>query len=86
MPQELLRVDNLYTQFSTAEGVVHAVDGVSFAVAQGQTLGLVGESGCGKSVTALSVMGLIEYPGKIASGRILFEGHDLVGLDHEDMR
>ena len=86
MPQELLRVDNLFTQFSTAEGVVHAVDGVSFAVAQGQTLGLVGESGCGKSVTALSIMGLIEYPGKIASGRILFEGHDLVGLDHEDMR
>jgi peptide/nickel transport system ATP-binding protein len=86
VPQELLRVDNLYTQFNTAEGVVHAVDGVSFAVAQGQTLGLVGESGCGKSVTALSVMGLIEYPGKISAGRILFEGHDLVGLDHEDMR
>ena len=86
MPQELLRVDNLYTQFSTAEGVVHAVDGVSFAVAQGETLGLVGESGCGKSVTALSIMGLIDYPGKIARGRILFEGHDLVGLDHEDMR
>ncbi len=86
MPQELLRVDNLSTQFNTTEGVVHAVDGVSFSVAQGQTLGLVGESGCGKSVTALSVMGLIEYPGKIANGRILFEGHDLVGLDHEDMR
>ena len=86
VPQELLRVDNLYTQFSTAEGVVHAVDGVSFAVEQGQTLGLVGESGCGKSVTALSVMGLIEYPGKNSGGHILFEGHDLVGLDHEDMR
>jgi peptide/nickel transport system ATP-binding protein len=84
--QDLLRVDGLVTQFRTSEGVVHAVDGVSFNIQQGETLGLVGESGCGKSVTALSIMGLIEHPGRIASGHILFEGTDLVGLDHEEMR
>ena len=86
MAQDLLRVDGLVTQFRTSEGVVHAVDGVSFNIGQGQTLGLVGESGCGKSVTALSIMGLIEHPGRIAGGHILFEGTDLVGLDHEEMR
>jgi oligopeptide/dipeptide ABC transporter ATP-binding protein len=84
--QDLLRVDGLVTEFHTDDGVVHAVDGVSFAIGQGQTMGLVGESGCGKSVTALSIMGLIERPGAIAAGHILFEGNDLVGLDHEELR
>jgi oligopeptide/dipeptide ABC transporter ATP-binding protein len=86
MAQDLLRVEGLVTQFHTGEGVVHAVDGVSFSVGHGETLGLVGESGCGKSVTALSIMGLLGHTGKIAAGRIDFQGIDLVGLDHEEMR
>ena len=84
--KELLRVEGLVTEFHTDEGVVHAVDDVSFVIHEGETLGLVGESGCGKSVSALSVMGLIEKPGKVSAGRIIFEGRDLTGLDHESMR
>src|SRR5487761_1842755 len=86
MAADLLRVEDLVTEFRTDDGVVHAVDGVSFNIRQGQTMGLVGESGCGKSVTALSVMGLIEHPGTIAGGKILFEGKDLVGLGAEEIR
>ena len=78
----LLEVNNLKVQFNTLEGVVKAVNGVSFIVEKGKTLGIVGESGCGKSVTVLSVMRLIaEPPGKISSGEIFFEGKDLLKLD-----
>lgn len=80
--EALLEVKNLKVQFHTLEGVVQAVNGVSFLVEKGKTLGIVGESGCGKSVTVLSVMHLIpEPPGKISSGDVLFEGRDLLKLD-----
>jgi oligopeptide/dipeptide ABC transporter ATP-binding protein len=86
----LLEVDDLATHFFTREGVVRAVDGVSFAVEKGETLGIVGESGCGKSVTALSIMGLIpKPPAKIVSGSVMFEGRDLTKLSErrlEDVR
>ena len=81
--EELLRVEGLKTYFYTHEGVVKAVDGVSFTINKGETLGLVGESGCGKSVTALSIMRLIQSPpGKIVSGKIFFEvnARDGVGV------
>ncbi len=83
---ELLRVEGLRTHFRTRDGIVRAVDGVSFTVRQGQTVGLVGESGCGKSVTALNIMRLIDYPGEIAGGTIVFEGRDLTSLEAEEMR
>lgn len=80
--EPLLDVKNLRVQFHTLEGIVQAVNGISFVVEKGKTLGIVGESGCGKSVTVLSVMRLIpEPPGKIYSGEVLFEGKDLLKLD-----
>jgi peptide/nickel transport system ATP-binding protein len=82
----LLRVEGLTTHFRTRAGLARAVDGVSFAIEPGQIMGLVGESGCGKSVTALSIMRLIEHPGEIAAGSIVFEGTDLVKLEKEEMR
>jgi oligopeptide/dipeptide ABC transporter ATP-binding protein len=82
----LLAVDDLQTHFATAQGVRRAVDGVSFTIDRGEVLGLVGESGCGKSVTALSLMRLITPPGRVAGGRVLFEGEDLLALDAEGMR
>ncbi len=83
----LLEVKDLRTYFYTFEGVVKAVDGVSYEVEEGETLGLVGESGCGKSVSALSLMRLIpDPPGKIVGGEILFDGDDILALDMEDMR
>ena len=86
----LLEVDDLRTHFFTREGVVRAVDGVSFSLEKGKTLGIVGESGCGKSVTALSIMGLIpKPPAKIVHGDVLFEGRDLTKLTErklEDVR
>jgi oligopeptide/dipeptide ABC transporter ATP-binding protein len=86
----LLEVSNLKTHFFTREGAVQAVDGVSFAVDQGRTLGIVGESGCGKSVTALSIMGLIpKPPARIVDGSIVFEAQDLTKLTErqlEDIR
>src|SRR3989338_4286599 len=82
----LLELSDLKTHFYTDEGVARAVDGVSYVVKRGETLGVVGESGCGKSVTALSVMRLIpDPPGKITQGRIVFEGQDLVTLPDEEM-
>jgi len=85
--KELLRVRNLETHFSTHEGTVKAVNRISFTINKGQTLGLVGESGCGKSVTALSIMRLVPSPpGKIVSGEISFEGQDLLELDEKEMR
>jgi oligopeptide/dipeptide ABC transporter ATP-binding protein len=82
----LLEVEDLRTHFFTREGVVRAVDGVSFAVQKGKTLGIVGESGCGKSVTALSIMGLIpKPPARIVSGEIRFEGRDLSKLSDKQL-
>jgi len=84
---DLIQVKNLQTSFFTPEGEVRAIDGVSFAIAEGKTLGLVGESGCGKSVTSLSIMRLIASPpGKIVGGEILYRGRDLLKLDNEEMR
>jgi peptide/nickel transport system ATP-binding protein len=83
----LLEVDGLRTHFFTRDGVVRAVDGVSFSVAPGETLAVVGESGCGKSVTSLSILRLIASPpGRIVSGQVLFEGRDLLALTEEEMR
>jgi len=83
----LLEVDDLTTHFFTRDGVVRAVDGVSFRVNRGETLAIVGESGCGKSVTSLSIMRLIASPpGRIVRGRVLFEGHDLLQLPEPAMR
>jgi oligopeptide/dipeptide ABC transporter ATP-binding protein len=81
----LLEVRNLKTYFYTMDGVVPAVDGVDLRMREGETLGLVGESGCGKSVTALSIMRLISPPGKIIEGEIIFNGHNLLALKEEDM-
>jgi oligopeptide/dipeptide ABC transporter ATP-binding protein len=81
----LLEVKNLKTYFYTEDGVVRAVDGVDFHVNPGEVLGIVGESGCGKSVTSLSIMRLIGIPGKIVEGQILFDGKDLVQASEEDM-
>jgi peptide/nickel transport system ATP-binding protein len=83
----ILEVRDLYTQFDTLDGVVRAVDGVSFELARGETLGIVGESGCGKSVTALSILRLIPTEtGRIASGSIRFEGEELTALSEEAMK
>jgi len=83
----LLEVRDLHTQFNTLDGVVRAVDGVSFDLSRGETLGIVGESGCGKSVTALSILRLIPAEtGRIASGSIRFDGRELTGLDEEAMK
>ena len=83
----LVELRNLRTHVFTDMGVAKSVDGVSYAVRRGKTLGVVGESGCGKSVTALSIMGLIpQPPGKIVSGEILFKGQDLTKLDKESLR
>jgi len=87
-PQEhLLVVDDLRTYFHTSEGTYKSVDGVSFAIKQGQTLGVVGESGCGKSVTSLSILRLIaQPPGRIEGGKIYFRGKNLLDLTEKEMR
>jgi peptide/nickel transport system ATP-binding protein len=84
--KHLLEVNDLQTQFPTRSGLVRAVDGVSFHLDRGELLGLVGESGCGKSITALSVMRLIALPGRIVNGEILFDGKDLLRLSDAEMR
>ena len=87
MTTPLLEVDNLKTYFFTRDGIVRAVDGVSFSVAAGETLAVVGESGCGKSVTSLSILRLIASPpGRIVGGKVLFEGRDLLALSEDEMR
>ncbi len=84
---DLIQVQNLQTSFFTPEGEVRAVDGVSFEIGESKTLGLVGESGCGKSVTALSIMRLIPSPpGQIVGGEIYYRGRDLLKLNKEEMR
>jgi peptide/nickel transport system ATP-binding protein len=82
----LLSVEGLRTHFHTGAGVVRAVDGVSFAIERGEVLGLVGESGCGKSVTSLSIMRLVPPPGRVVAGRIRLEGEELLDKDAEAMR
>jgi oligopeptide transport system ATP-binding protein len=83
----LLQVKDLRTYFYTEEGLVKAVDGVTYDVQEGETLALVGESGCGKSISALSLLKLIPIPpGRIVSGEVLFEGDDLLKLDEDDIR
>jgi peptide/nickel transport system ATP-binding protein len=82
----LLSIENLRTVFRTNAGEIAAVDGVSLSVARGKTLGIVGESGCGKSVLSLSAMRLVPPPGKVASGRIMFDGQDLLALPDDAMR
>jgi len=83
----LLRVDDLHTQFFTLDGVTRAVDGVGFEIAPGETLGIVGESGCGKSVTALSIMRLLPAKlGRVVSGSVRFDGQDLLALSESEMR
>ncbi|MBI1823191.1 MAG: ABC transporter ATP-binding protein, partial [Nitrospirae bacterium] len=84
--QPLLQIKNLKTYFFTQQGVVKAVDDLSFNIEKGKVLGLVGESGSGKSMTSLSVLRLVPPPGKIVSGEILFEGKPLLSLDGESMR
>jgi peptide/nickel transport system ATP-binding protein len=87
MSDTVLELVNLQTYFYTDIGIAKAVDGVSYSIRRGETVGVVGESGCGKSVTALSIMGLIpQPPGKIVGGEILFEGTDLTALDAESLR
>jgi peptide/nickel transport system ATP-binding protein len=85
-PTKLLEVEGLRTQFVSADGVTRAVDGVSFTIAPGETLGLVGESGCGKSVTALSLLRLLPRNGRVVEGAIRFEGRDLLALTEAEMR
>ena len=85
--KELLKVKNLETDFFSHEGTVKAVNGISFTINKGETVGIVGESGCGKSVTALSIMRLIpDPPGKIVGGEIYFEGQNLLQLNEKEMR
>ncbi len=87
MPEHLLDVEGLETQFKTQQGIVHAVNGVSFVLKEGETLGVVGESGCGKSVTVLSLMRLIPTPpGKIVAGIANFMGQDLLKISDEAIR
>src|SRR3970040_478117 len=82
----ILEVTDLATHFRTDAGEVRAVDRVSFRVDEGETLGLVGESGCGKSITALSLLRLVPPPGRIVSGRIAYRGTDLMALPEQQMR
>jgi peptide/nickel transport system ATP-binding protein len=85
--ERLLEIRGLKTEFATDDGIVHAVDGVDLAVDRGETLGVVGESGCGKTVTAMSVLKLIAMPpGRIAGGEIRWQGRDLVPLGAHEMR
>ncbi len=84
--EPVLALDALTTCFDAREGSTVAVDAMSYAVGRGETLGVVGESGCGKSVTALSILRLIKTPGRIESGRVRLEGRDLLALSETDMR
>ena len=86
MAETLLEIEDLHTQFFTSRGVVHAVEGVSLHVDAGETLGVVGESGCGKTMTALSILRLVPEPGRITSGRILFRGREVTKMDDDEIR
>ena len=82
----VLDVQDLRTQFNLKDGVVRAVNGVSFALEPGEVLGIMGESGSGKTMTALSIMDLVPYPGKVVGGRVLFQGQDVLAMDAESLR
>jgi oligopeptide/dipeptide ABC transporter ATP-binding protein len=82
----LLAVEDLRVQFWTQRGTVHAVNGVSFEIAAGETLGIVGESGCGKSVTSLAILGILPRAGRVVGGSAVFEGRDLIGLPDRELR
>jgi peptide/nickel transport system ATP-binding protein len=84
--ERLLDVKGLYTSFKTRDGLVRAVDGIDFHVDRGEIMGLVGESGCGKSVTSLSIMRLVAKPGRVEAGEVIFDGQDLLKLSDEGMR
>jgi peptide/nickel transport system ATP-binding protein len=86
MSEPLLDVEDLRVEFSTGRGVVYAVNGVTFHVDRGETLGLVGESGCGKSVTALAILGLLSTNGRVSGGRALLDGRDLLSLSDAELR
>ena len=84
--QNILEVIDLHTRYTTFERTIRAVDGVSFTIGEGETLGIVGETGTGKSVLVNSVMGLIQHPGEILKGQVIYRGTDLLGLDSEQLR
>jgi oligopeptide/dipeptide ABC transporter ATP-binding protein len=84
--KNILSIDDLHTYFFTSDGLVKAVDGVDLSLQKGHSLGIVGESGCGKTVLALSVMRLVPDPGRIVKGHITFDGRDLLALDEDEMR
>ncbi len=86
MSEKLLEVRDLRTYFYTTKGIVKAVDGISFTLNKGEVLGLAGESGCGKSTTAYSIIRLVPPPGRIVGGKIIFEGQDILSLDKEEFR
>jgi oligopeptide/dipeptide ABC transporter ATP-binding protein len=82
----LLKVEDLQVRFGAQRGVVHAVNGISFEIRPGETLGIVGESGCGKSVTSLAILGILARNGRVTQGRAVFEGQDLIGMDDAELR
>ena len=86
MSDALLRVEDLHVRFGTTRGLVHAVNGISFEIRAGETLGIVGESGCGKSVTSLAILGILARNGRVTQGRAVFEGQDLIGMDDAELR
>ena len=83
MREPLLQVENLHVEFWTNRGTVYAVNGISFAIAPGETLGIVGESGCGKSVTSLALLGILARAGRVTAGRAHFGGRDLLTLSDD---
>src|SRR5881296_3342584 len=87
VPEPLLSIRNLVVEFRTEDGIVHAVDGVTYDVFPGETLGIVGESGSGKSVSTMSILGLIpQPPGRIVSGEAIFKGRDLLKMKKKQLR
>jgi oligopeptide transport system ATP-binding protein len=84
--EPLLSVEDLEVRFWTSRGIIHAVNGVSFDVAPGETLGIVGESGCGKSVTSLAILGILPRAGRVTAGSVRYQGRDLVGLSDDELR
>ena len=86
MREALLSVEDLEVRFWTGRGIIHAVNGVSFDIAPGETLGIVGESGCGKSVTSLALLGILPRAGRVTNGTARFDGRNLIGLSDEELR
>ena len=84
--EPLLSVDDLHVRFGTERGLVYAVNGISFDIAPGETLGIVGESGCGKSVTSLALLGILARNGRVTKGTAMFGGRDLLSLTDEQLR